>query len=137
MFISSTDKKDANTNKTQSTASTESNPEKSEETLKSDLSSAKPGADKAKVYVELSNLYVGNETNKTKATEYAQQAVKEDPIMESYAQLAFSAEKAGDYKTARDAYQKAATLAGDKAEDVARSDYGYYTAKQKEMESLL
>lgn len=121
------------TGKTSGTAATDDELKVAQDLL------AKADTDEAKVdaYGELANVYINREDGGAKAVEYAQKAAELDPSPDTYGQLGFTAEQNGDYKTAKDAYQKALSLSDPATSGDARGDYMYYKMKISEIEAKL
>lgn len=104
----------------------EYNARKEEQSLKKAAESASSNTNKAKAYTKLSNFYANQHEAGDESVDYAKKAVEADPTVETYAQLAFAAEQAGDVQKAIEAYEKAASLSEKTALDDGRSDYSYY-----------
>lgn len=126
-------------NKSETTLPTESGAVKTEAQLLDDLKSATTDKQKATVYMELSNASAQKAGGDKKAVEYAEQAVKVDPRVDTYGQVGFAAEEAGDYKKAFEAYDKALSLSSQTEDDKmnGRSNYNYYLLQKKLMEEQL
>ncbi|MDB5165160.1 MAG: hypothetical protein JWM00_50 [Candidatus Saccharibacteria bacterium] len=110
-------------------------PEQELADAKKQLEVAKTKDERAQAYQKLSNVYANRAGEQVQAVTYAQKMVEEDPQIDSYGQLGYAAEQAGDYKKAAEAYKKAASLATKTSADDARSDYNYYSGRAQQMES--
>ncbi|HCR56014.1 TPA: hypothetical protein DIV49_03500 [Candidatus Saccharibacteria bacterium] len=100
--------------------------QKEEKSLKAKLDTASSSKDKAKAYSDLSNFYANQPEAGDESVSYAKKAVEQEPTADTYAQLAFAAEQAGDVEQAIEAYEKAASMSEKTALDDGRSDYSYY-----------
>lgn len=110
-------------------------PEQELADAKKQLGAAKTKDERVQAYQKLSNVYANRSGEGAQAIAYAQKMVEEDPQVNSYGQLGFAAEQAGDYKKAAEAYRMAASLAPKSSADDARSDYNYYSGRAQQMES--
>jgi len=103
---------------------------------KKQLETAKTKEERAEAYQKLSNVYANRAGEQAQSVSYAEKMVEEDPQTNSYGQLGYAAEQAGDYKKAAVAYKKAASLSPKTSSDDARSDYNYYSGQAQQMENL-
>lgn len=104
---------------------------KEERQLKEKLNEANTDDEKVKAYSDLSNHYV-NSGDKDKAVQYAEDAVELKASIDTYAQLGFAAEEAGDKQAAIAAYEKAASMSP-KTSLNERSDYSYYMGQAERL----